>query len=342
MSARTNGSPLSKNRNFAVFDYVKAHPIGISAAAAVTGLVACALVNRHLAKKAEEKNPPVGHFLEIDGVRLHYIERGQGNPLLLLHGNGSMIQDFESSGLVTLAAKNYRVIVFDRPGYGYSERPRGTVWSPGAQAALIYHALERLGVSRATVLGHSWGASVAIALALKHPEVVTGLVLASGYYYPTARADVVAQSGSAVPVVGDIMSLTLAPMISRAMWTIAIRNMFAPKPVPSKFNGFPQEMALRPSHIRASAGESAMMIPDALAFQGDYERLKMPVVILAGEGDRIVDVEQSARLHRQIAHSTLQRLSGAGHMVHQTETARVMEAINDASSIGNEAFSSAA
>jgi pimeloyl-ACP methyl ester carboxylesterase len=340
MSARTDGS-IARN-SIAVFDYAKSHPIATSAAAAVTGLVACALVNQHLAKTAQEKNPPIGHFLEIDGVRLHYVERGQGHPLLLLHGNGSMIQDFESSGLITLAAKNHRVIVFDRPGYGYSERPRGTVWSPGAQAALIYHALERLGVSRATVLGHSWGAAVAIALALKHPELVTGLVLASGYYYPTARGDVVAQSGPAVPIIGDIMSHTLAPLISRAMWGISIASMFGPKSVPAKFSGFPKEMALRPSHIRAGAGESAMMIPDAFAFQGDYARLKMPVVILAGEGDRIVDVEQSTRLHRQIAHSTLHRLPGAGHMVHQTETDEVMFAVNEASRVGNQAISSAA
>jgi pimeloyl-ACP methyl ester carboxylesterase len=214
--------------------------------------------------------------------------------------------------------------------------------SPDAQAALIHRALVQLGVSQMTVLGHSWGASVAIALALKHPEAVTGLVLASGYYFPTARADVVAQSGPAVPVIGDIMSLTLAPLISRAMWAIAIGNMFGPKPVPAKFSGFPKEMALRASHIRAGAGESAMMIPDAFAFQGDYERLKMPVVILAGEGDRIVDVEQSARLHRQIGQSTLHRLSGAGHMVHQTETVEVMSAINEASKMGREACPSAA
>jgi pimeloyl-ACP methyl ester carboxylesterase len=342
MSARTSGSSLAQNGRSALFDYARSHPIASSAAAAVTGLVACALINQHLAKKAQEKNPPTGHFLKIDGVRLHYVERGQGHPVLLLHGNGSMIQDFETSGLITLAAKNHRVIVFDRPGYGHSERPRGTIWSPDAQAALIHRALLQLGVSRVTVLGHSWGASVAIALALKHPECVTALVLASGYYYPSARADVVAQSGPAVPVIGDMMSYTLAPLISRAMWAIAVGNMFGPKPVPAKFNGFPKEMALRPSHIRAAAGESAMMIPDAFAFQADYGRLKMPVVILAGEGDRVVDVEQSARLHRQIAHSTLQRLAGAGHMVHQTETDKVMAAIDEASRIGNQAFSSAA
>jgi pimeloyl-ACP methyl ester carboxylesterase len=343
MSARTHGSSLAQNGRSAVFDYVKSHPIGMSAAAAVATFATCALVNQHLANRAQEKNPPIGDFLEIDGVRLHYIERGEGDSLLLLHGNGSMIQDFECSGLVTLAAKDHRVIVFDRPGYGYSERPRGTIWSPDAQAALIYRALVRLGVSRVTVLGHSWGASVAIALALKHPEMVTGLVLASGYYYPTARADVIVQSGPAVPGIGDLMSLTLAPLISRAMWTISIENMFGPKPVPTKFSGFPKEMALRPSQIKAGAGESAMMIPDAFAFQGEYARLKMPVVIVAGEEDRLVDVEQSAQLHRQIPQSTLRRLSGAGHMVHQTETLEVMSAINEASKkIDPETFPSAA
>jgi pimeloyl-ACP methyl ester carboxylesterase len=105
----------------------------------------------------------------VNGVRLRYVERGSGEPLVLLHGNGSMIQDFESSGLIDLAAKNYRVFVFDRPGFGHSDRPRNVVWTHDAQAALIKRALERLGVSHAVALGHSWGASVATALALKYP-----------------------------------------------------------------------------------------------------------------------------------------------------------------------------
>jgi pimeloyl-ACP methyl ester carboxylesterase len=93
-------------------------------------------------------------------VRLHYVERGTGRPLVLFHGNGSMIQDFESSGLIDLAAKSYRVIVFDRPGFGHSSRPRNVVWTPEAQADLFANALERLNVRRAIALGQSWGASV--------------------------------------------------------------------------------------------------------------------------------------------------------------------------------------
>jgi len=99
--------------------------------------------------------PPLGQFLEINAVRLHYIERGAGEPLVLLHRNGSMIQDFESTGLIDLAAKNYRVIVFDRPGFGHSDWPRNVIWAPAAQAELINNALQRLGVSQALVLGRS-------------------------------------------------------------------------------------------------------------------------------------------------------------------------------------------
>ena len=301
------------------------------AIAAVGVLAVSALVNRYLAAKAERDNPPAGHFIEIDGVRLHYVERGQGEALVLLHGNGSMIQDFESSGLIDMAAQKYRVIVFDRPGYGHSNRPRSKMWTPAAQADIIHQALRQLNVSRATVLGHSWGASVAVALALKYPDAVTGLVLASGYYYPSMRADVALLSGPAIPVIGDIMRYTLAPLISRAMWPLLMGKIFGPASVPKKFAAFPKAMAVRPSQIRSSAAESSLMIPDAFAYHRDYSLLTMPVVIIAGAKDRLIDIdEQSARLHGDIEQSTFHRVRGAGHMVHQTATERVMSAIDEA------------
>lgn len=65
------------------------YPVAVGVAAAA--LAVCALVNHVIAKNAERNNPPVGKFVEVGGVRLHYVERGQGEPLVLLHGNGSMI-----------------------------------------------------------------------------------------------------------------------------------------------------------------------------------------------------------------------------------------------------------
>src|SRR5690348_1260621 len=215
----------------------QAHPYAVGAAATVGALAILALINRRLAKNAEKDNPPAGRFLEVNGVRLHYVERGSGAPLVLLHGNISMIQDFESSDLIDLAAKSHHVIVFDRPGFGHSDRPRNVVWTPAAQAELISAALQQLGIPTAIVLGHSWGASVAVALALKYPKLVQGLILASGYYYPTLRPDVAASSVPAVPLVGDILSQTLSPILGRMMWPLLMAKIFGPRSVPTKFEG---------------------------------------------------------------------------------------------------------
>jgi pimeloyl-ACP methyl ester carboxylesterase len=311
------------------------HPVAAAGVVAVAALAVSAVVNYRLAKSAERANPPRGRFLEIDGARLHYVERGEGPTLVLLHGNGSMIQDFESSGLLEEAAKSYRVIAFDRPGYGHSSRPRDVIWTPDRQAELIDTALERIGAGPAIVLGHSWGASVAVALGLRHPARVKALVLASGYYYPTARLDVVAMSGPAIPILGDILRYTLAPLASRVLWPAALRKIFGPREVPGKFTqGFPEGLAVRPSQLRASAAESALMIPDALHFRDSYADLGMPVAIIAGVEDRLVDTaKQSSRLHRELPRSTFHAVAGAGHMIHQTDTEAVITAINEVAGV---------
>jgi pimeloyl-ACP methyl ester carboxylesterase len=269
----------------------------------------------------------------VDGVRLHYLERGAGPALVLLHGNGGMIQDFLSSGLVDEAARRHRVIVFDRPGHGYSTRPRGTLWTPEAQADLLAAALRHLGVERATVLGHSWASMVAVALAERHPDLVGGLVLEGGYFYPSARLDVVPMSLAAIPLLGDLLRHTVAPPLSRLAWPLLTRKIFWPRPMPEKFRAFPREMALRPSQLRASAEETALMIPSAFATRERVTGLRVPVAIIAGEGDRMVTTEsQSARLHDEIGHSSFACLPDTGHMVHQTATGDVLAAVERLSS----------
>jgi pimeloyl-ACP methyl ester carboxylesterase len=306
------------------------HPRATAFAAAGTLIAATAIINRQLANKAQRDNPPQGRFIDVEGVRLHYLERGSGKPLVLFHGNGSMVQDFDSSGLIDLAAENYRVMVFDRPGFGHSSRPRHVVWTPEAQADLFKKAFDQLGVSQAIVLGHSWGASVAVALATRHPSFVQALVLASGYYFPTPRADSAASVLSALPVVGDVISSTISPLAGRMMWPAMLRKLFGPRQVPNKFAGFPKELALRPSQMRATAAEATMLIPAAFSGSKTYAELKMPTVIIAGQDDRLIDIKQSVRLHGEIKQSKLRRIDGVGHMIHHSATADVMAAIDEA------------
>jgi pimeloyl-ACP methyl ester carboxylesterase len=294
-------------------------------------LAAAALVVRYKTRQAEKEHPPRGKFIEVDGVRLHYIERGHGQPLVLLHGNGVMAEDFELSGLADLAARQYRVIAFDRPGYGYSERPRSKIWTPHAQADLLYRALQRLGIEHPIIVGHSWGTLVAIALALRHRNYVRSLVLLSGYYFPSMRLDVPLSSPPAIPILGDLMRYTVSPLLGRLLWPQLVRHLFGPSVVPARFGAFPLWLALRPSQLRASAAESALMIPAAFSLRRRYGELTMPVVILAGDGDRVANAHrQSARLHDQLARGGLRLVENAGHMVHYVASHQVMAAINSA------------
>src|SRR5215203_2833023 len=328
-AAKVKGNRLFGANSSPARSWVVPAVLGSAAALAVAAV--------HAAKKtreAESKYPPIGRFLDVNGVRLHYIERGRGEPLVLIHGNGTLIQDFTVNGLVDRLSKRYRVIVIERPGYGYSTRPRG-LWTPRAHATLFEHALVQLGVERGIVLGHSWGTMVAVSLALQAPDLVRSLILLSGYYFPTARLDTALNAPLAFPVIGDALRYTVSPLLARLMLPAGIRAMFAPAPVPESFDRlFPKELMLRPIQLRASAEDAALMTPTAIELQEHYRELKMPVLIVAGADDKIVDIgRQSRRLHDEIGQSEFVALPGLGHMIHHSAPDEVIRAIDRASRV---------
>lgn len=298
------------------------------------GLVAAALGAAALfvnakTRQAEADNPPKGKFIDVDGVRLHYVDQGIGEPLVLLHGNGITASDFEASGLLQQAAQRYRVIAFDRPGFGWSERPRSTIWTPEAQAALINKALKQLGIEQPVVVGHSWGTLVALAMGLNHQQDVRGLVLVSGYYYPSVRLDVALLSQPAIPVLGDVLRHTVSPLLSRALWPLLVKRIFSPAPVPDSFKRLPVWMMLRPSQLRASGAESALMIPSAAKLYKRYPELTIPVQILAGADDALINPEHNAaRLVDDLPDSSVQYRPGQGHMVHYAHADDILHAVD--------------
>ncbi|MFM0197538.1 alpha/beta hydrolase [Paraburkholderia strydomiana] len=299
-------------------------------AAAATAAAISALWVEHRARKAERDTPPVGRFVEVDGVPLHYVDKGTGPAVVLLHGNAVLLQDFIASGLIDRLAERYRVIAFDRPGYGHSGRPRDRLWTATAQAALIRQALAQIGVDQPVVVGHSWGTLVALGMAADGAADLRGLVLVSGYYYPTARVDAALAAPAALPIVGDVLRYTVSPLTGRLLLRRTVEAMFSPLPTPADFFNFvSREMILRPVQIKAEAEDAAFMIPAAARFSALYRDLKMPVSIFAGVDDKVIDPQaNSVRLHREITHSTLVIARGAGHMVHYAVPAQIVEAID--------------
>ena len=303
--------------------------LGLSAAA----LAGAALFNTYRARKAERDHPPAGRFVTVDGVRLHYLERGEGPPVVLIHGNVVTAEDWVWSGVFDRVTKRHRVIAFDRPGFGYSDRPHGHLWTATQQAALLRKAFSRLGIELPVVVGHSWGTLVALELALDHPEAVSGLVLLAGYYKPTLRIDVPLVAPPAIPVIGDVLRYTLSPLLGAALLPLNLKAMFSPLDVPGHFSReFPYAFPVRPSQIRAESQDAVTMVPAVRSMRDRCRHLDLPVVIMAGTEDRIVGHEShTAGLHEAIRGSALRLIEEAGHMIHYAVPNRVAEAIETVS-----------
>jgi pimeloyl-ACP methyl ester carboxylesterase len=132
-----------------------------------------------------------------------------------------------------------------------------------------------------------------------------------------------------VPVLGDILRYTISPLLGRLMAPAAHRKMFDPSPVPERFaREFPVELEVRPSQIRAGAAEAALMIPSAAGLGRRHSELSLPVAIMAGRGDKIVDCDsQAGRLEMELAGSMLVKVPGIGHMIHYSVPEQVVAVI---------------
>jgi pimeloyl-ACP methyl ester carboxylesterase len=296
----------------------------LTAGAAVGGLMFWA---SRKAREAEQANPPMGSFIEIGGTRLHYLSRGNGRPVVFLHGLGMMAQDWHLS-MLDRAAKEWRCLAFDRPGYGWSDRPRWSRWTVEKQADLLRRAVRKLGVERPVVVGHSFGTLVALAWALNYPDDIAGLVLLSGYTYPTRRLDVPLAAVSKYSGIDAVTRNTIGPLLGKAILPKVFERMFSPNPIPPAFNLFPGEMLLRPGQMRAQSSEMAELRETARRLSPRYNEVTVPTVIMAGDLDKIADpVAHSIRLHQDIKHSALRVVADTGHMVHHIRPAEVIAAI---------------
>ncbi|KQQ14321.1 alpha/beta hydrolase [Methylobacterium sp. Leaf123] len=273
---------------------------------------------------------PPGQFVTVDGLPVHVIVRGRGRPVVLVHGNGTMAEDFAICGLIDRLAARYRVIAIDRPGFGYTGRPRHRIWTAQAQAVLLHRVLEQLSVERPLVVGHSWGTIVALALAADGRRPLRGLVLLAGSYFPGHRTDAALIAPLAVPGLGDAMRALVPAKVSASLTAQSFRQVFWPQPVPARFTArFPIEIAAAATQLRAVSEDAASMNAAVTGLQRRYAGLMLPVSILAGDADAIVKAsEHSVRLHTTIPGSTLRLLPGLGHMIHYGARLKVERAID--------------
>jgi pimeloyl-ACP methyl ester carboxylesterase len=303
---------------------------GLKAAGLAAGALAgLALYNRALQRRIERTWPPRGRFVPIDGAVLHYIEGGQGRPVVLLHGASGSLNDFLPA-LFGRVARRHRAIAFDRPGHGYSTRPPGPA-SPARQAALLRDALHALGIERPILVGHSWSGALALAYAIAWPDEIAGIVTVAGVSHPwTGNYISWYTRAAAHPVLGPLFVHTLLAPLGRALIGAGVRHVFAPEP---PFPGYARRtglpLVLRPEPFRANAldllGLNAFLAEQA----PHYPEIGVPIGIVAPTGDRITSVNHHSRqLYDVLDHARLFVAEGAGHMPHHTRPGVVMRAID--------------
>lgn len=278
-------------------------------------------------------HPPRGRCIEIGGVCQHVVELkpavgGGGMPLVLLHGAGCNLEDMRLALGERLAAR-HRVILIDRPGAGCSESGGRAFSSPAAQAAVLRDILDRLGIARAVLVGHSWGGALGLAFALDHPQRTAGLVLLSPPTHAQLRRMTRLYRPLAAPVFGWLFAHTLALPLAAAAFDTGIRAAFAPQAVPRHYlKESAAFLLLRPRAFLANARDMADLQGFLTRQAPRYRELAMPTIIVQGDADGIVPIEKHAEaLATAAPHAKLVALTGVGHMPHHAATERVLAEI---------------
>ncbi|CAM3329034.1 alpha/beta fold hydrolase [Cupriavidus taiwanensis] len=283
------------------------------------------------ARRIEAAMPPSGRFVDVPGARLHVVERGQGPALLLVHGLSGQLENF-GYGMIAPLAESFRVVAVDRPGAGHSTRMPGSPADLPAQADALAALCDKLGLERPLVVGHSLGGAIALALAIRHSERVGGLALIAPLTHPPTTISPVFKA-MAVPRAWQrrLMAWTLVVPMSIRHRAEVMDIVFGPDPVPDDFptrgGGL---LALRPRHFLAASEDllgAARSLPDLLR---DYGALRVPVSVLYGREDRILDfAEHGEALVAKVPGATLTLVSG-GHMLPVTAIATSVDFVRTA------------
>lgn len=269
-------------------------------------------------------------FIEINGVPVHYKEMGQdGTTFILLHGFGASVfswhevmDDFASYG---------RVIAYDRPAFGLTSRPMPSEWtgespySMSANVELLSGLMDALGIQRAVLVGNSAGGAVSVAFALKYPQRVQGLILvdpalgAGGGRFPDWLLPLMA-----APQLRHLGPLLVRSIADNGNDTIRMAWHDPSLVTEETITGYRKPLTAKNWDRALYEFTIASRSSDINERLGE---LKMPVIVIAGEDDRIIPTEYSVEASKNIPGSQLAILPGCGHVPHEECPVAFMDAV---------------
>ena len=262
--------------------------------------------------EARRARPP-SRFLEVDGLRIHYRDRGKGPPIVLVHGSGSSLYTWE--GWAAALAGEHRVVSLDLPGHGLTgPDPRGR-YDMGEMAELVDHFARALGLSRFSLAGNSLGGGVAWHLALAHPDHVDKLILVDALVYP--QPPPLVMKLFALPVVGHITRW----VTPRFMVAKSVRDVYGdPSRVTDARVDEYDDLLLRDGNREATRIRMSARRDDGLWRR--IRLLRMPTMVLWGARDRWILPANGERMAREIPGARIIMLDGLGHVPMEEDAAR--------------------
>jgi pimeloyl-ACP methyl ester carboxylesterase len=268
------------------------------------------------ARRVEKALPPRGQFIEVSGARIHYLDKGSGPPIVILHGLGGQMGNFTYALLERLTG-DFRVILMDRPGSGYSRRAPGATGQLTEQAAIVAEFIRKLGLDRSLLVGHSLGGAIALGVALDHPQVVNGLALIAPLTH--VPKDVPAPF-RALDIKSDflrwLVAWTVATPIGIRRGQAILDAIFSPEPAPADFSiragGI---LGLRPRSFFNTSSDMRAVNVDLGAMVKRYPSLRVPVRILYGISDQVLSHQLHGEAMKAESSLVSVELVNGGHML---------------------------
>jgi len=281
--------------------------------------------------RAESEFPPEGEILDIDGIPVHAVVMGEGPDVVLIHGSSGNTRDM-TFALAPILAENYRVIVFDRPGLGYSGRFNSDGETLVEQAEILQKAAQELGADKPIVAGQSYGGAVALAWAVTQPEHISALVPIAPASHPW---DEPLDGFNRMASTGLGRTLLLPPITAHTPdWYVdqALDAVFAPQKAPEGYAAhFGPGLTMRSDSMHANALHRRNLLDEITALQPRYSEITVPTEIVHGTADTTTGLEHhSEQLAQQIPQAELMSLDGIGHMPHVVAAPEVAAAIDRA------------
>ncbi len=268
-------------------------------------------------------------FLEIQGLTLHVKTRGQGEPVfVLLHGFGASLYSWDA--IMDPLSKLGRVIAFDRPAFGLSERPLDwegqNPYSPESQTALVLGLMEHLNVDQAILVGNSAGGTIAAQVALAYPDRVAALVLVDPAVYTGGGAP-----GWIRPLLSTPQMRRIGPLFVRQIERRGDELLTTAWHNPDNLTQ--EQIALYKKPLLVENWDKALweftLASRASNLPERLQDITLPVLVITGDDDRIVPTADSIRLAGELPNARLVVIENAGHVPHEERPEAFMNAVQE-------------